>query len=180
MITVDNLPKFVIDPIEDYIGKGTDGTVFRIEDDLVVKIPWDLEFWERIRAEPSEDNKSMENYAMKRICNEIRITRNLRYDGIPVPRPFGLFSLDIEHRGDSYERIPGYIMEFIDGKRLHELRGSRDYKKAKALYERELEKIEALGRFIPGVCEVSDLNCFWLPKKKSVVLFDFMRWEDKE
>lgn len=120
--------------INDYPLKvGSFGSVFSVSEDLVVRVPNNLRFFEMM-------------------LNGFEIQQELYDNGLFVPKPEGIvkicFERGISRNYNLEENQKGFLMQKIKGERLRDLGSGSLYLRCKEKYRKQIEMAEELG-FIP-------------------------------
>lgn len=149
-----------------FIDAGCDGTVYRLTSDLVAKFPLRLDQWD-------PHNFPKRRNLVERATSEYEITRLAHAAGISVPRPEGVFCLNVSGSQVSYRDVPAFVMQYIDGIRLSDCWDDDD-KRARQLRDEELMKAESLG-FKSGDFR-NPANSIYCPKEDKIVLIDLAKW----
>ncbi len=154
-----------------HIGGVKDGAVYRISDDLVAKVTRPFS-WQYFVGHGYLDNAS---WVLSRLENEAEIGHKLYEAGISVPRPEGTFKIDLNVDDKAVIRVPGFVMEFING--VNGMTFTKDEAKFARLMRRYLgmiRKTERLG-FLPK--DVRPFNFLYIAEEDKIVLIDFASWE---
>ena len=146
------------------IAQHGEGTVYRISDIHCVKVP------------------SGDNYSIKKMGHEIKISRLLYSLGISVPEPIMCDYVRIDgavKRGFIMEYIDG-ISNWIHGEKTDEFT-DKEWKMAITLAEVEAERAYKLGFYINKNEDGDDVdNPEWIfTKEKKIKLIDFTAWKYK-
>ncbi len=149
-----------------FIDAGCDGTVYRLTSDLVVKFPLRLDQWDA-------ENLRSKRVLLDRATKEYEMTRSLYDAGISVPRPEGVFSLNVCGEDVCFQDVPAFVMQYIAGIRLSDCWGAYDAR-ARQLRDDEIMKARSLG-FSSGDW-LTPKNSIYRPRDDKIVLLDFARW----
>lgn len=103
------------------------------------------------------------------------------YDaGLSVPKPQGVFNLEIRDIVKSFKTIiepaivPGLVMEYISGRYIDKIVSENEQKEANRQLNTQVKKAEELG-FLP-VNHYTFLNSIWVSKEKRLYLIDISDW----
>jgi tRNA A-37 threonylcarbamoyl transferase component Bud32 len=149
-----------------FIDSGADGTVYRLNSDLVAKFPLRSDQW---GAENLHNRGSLRDRATR----EYEMTRSLYRSGISVPRPEGVFNLNVCRNEVCFLEVPAFVMEYIEGIKLSDCWGANDVR-ARQLRDEEIMKAESLG-FLSGDW-LTAKNSIYCPREDKIVLLDFALW----
>ncbi|MDO8516938.1 MAG: hypothetical protein Q7S33_02330 [Nanoarchaeota archaeon] len=134
----------------------------------------------------AKTSKLMSNKFIEHLKREYRITKELYEQGINVPKPEGIFNVNLTffdsvHKDYVSFTKPTLVMEYISGKSFEQVSaetGSQidEMNKLWKLAFEEINKAEKLG-FVPvDSGEVNDGNQIWCPERNKVYLIDFEYW----
>lgn len=162
---------------------GTNSYIYRLPQKKIVKF---IKIFYTLRE--TLDILNTENLISKRLYEE----------GISVPRPEGNFLLNtpldktfeynpkpmtyndklyafpfLESQFDLQEKIPGLIMQYIEGTLIYHMRECKEKTYACSLMEIELEKAKKKG-FAPR--DDGPVNTLWNRKLEKITLIDFATW----
>ena len=146
------------------IGKGVDGTVYRISEEHVAKIPH--------FSTSKVKEMCLKRFASRGYLNEPLISQSLYDQGISVPKPEGIFSVSL----DGEDRF-GFVMEYIEGVNLQKLidrLGESLTDKIRPKYWEEVGEARCLGF---RTKDTAYRNGIWSPKEEKIYLVDFFGWE---
>ena len=181
MITIDDLPVFTdVDSQVSFVDSGTEAKIFMInrERGLVAKVYFNL-FWNN---QPYEYLRGERLFSPETICyakREFSIAEKLYSAGVSVPKPEGLFALSLPRLG--IQRIPAFVMQYVDGKNFGSLPGEWCMR-AKEAFQSELAKAITAG-FTPADDALPDWNVLYTVINNDdvkAVLFDFGGWKEKK
>lgn len=134
--------------------------IYLIEGGLVIKVPR-VDRWDELNS----DLKLISN---RDVLNGSLIGKSLYKVGVSVPKPYGVFSVDI---GSSDGRnVLGFVMENVEGEDILKIKDRKSI--GDVLREIELKKAINLG-FEPGYD--ARINCILTPDLRAV-LIDFDNW----
>lgn len=152
-----------------HIASGADGEVYRLNENLVGKFSRPFSW---IHSNSLKAKKELLDAATK----EFETARDLYSAGISVPRPLGVFSLDVaDYGGIIHGNMPVFVMDYVHGIRLGDC--YEEYSRARELRDKELDKARDLG-FIPGD-SISGGNSIYCSSQDRTFLIDFARWRRK-
>lgn len=168
----------------EFIGNGGNGAVYYIGDGRAAK------FYNRVFPfTPERPFRLPRNISVTALPNaeyEYNLSNRVHEKGISVPRPYGVEELEVpilNHCGEISQKIlPAFVMEYIDGISLKDLRESeaKEYLQAVEKRNAELEKARNLG-FIPAPDaryegdDNSKGNALWT--LGGIVLLDSANWQ---
>lgn len=132
------------------VGSGSEGIVYRISDSLVAKVPY-------------------YQYRIGDLDHEYRMCLELNLVGVAVPRPEGVFEVDIPGGSPS----AALVMEFIEGQKLARIKSGRIKTIALKSMEEEITKARDYS-FITRDCGVH--NSIFVAKEEQTYLIDFSGW----
>lgn len=146
-------------PLTEIVGTpGAHGKVYRLTDNYVVKVLWD-------RA-----------HIKKGVEHEFFIACELCGEGISVPKPIGLFDVEVKEGSSIYNR-KGFVMAFVPDSNVY------GYKKCvlKRRLNRELRKCKRLGfdPLDPPNFVLGKHNVLYDKKQDKLYLIDFYHWQRK-
>jgi RIO-like serine/threonine protein kinase len=142
-----------------YIDRGAYGQVYAISRNHVVKVPRfpERSFW-----------------SFNAMVDELDICQRLYDHGIQVPKPEGIFRVNLRHL---LKRNPpetkGIVMERLRGKEGYKLKGSLR-ERASQLLDEEIKKSINIGFFPKDYCLY---NTVYDPKSDRLHLLDFGAWK---
>jgi tRNA A-37 threonylcarbamoyl transferase component Bud32 len=143
-------------PLTKVFGSGIHGKVYEIDDNYVIKVG-------------------------KRIDKEYRIAKELYEAGIPVPKPIGVFDVEVEHSYGKVRVEKGFVMELV----RNDMCRLEKEDKLRRRYKLELKKCRKLG-FIPRDYYWPECfggkrhNILYNEKQDKIYLIDFGAWRKKE
>ena len=142
------------------INRGYYGIVYRVGENHAAKVLFKkyLDGTMRFRSDES---------SLLNLMGEYEITKTLFESGVSVPQPFGIFKIPISNM-----RVPGFVMQYIDGKRAIDL-DDPEYNEAMLLADDQLREAKMLG-FDP--VDADGKNVLWCPRERKPYLIDFGSW----
>ncbi len=154
-----------------YIADGSDGFVYSIGRGFAAKVPAGPKNW-----------RAMQHYGyvadslLEKASHEFKIGERLYQGSISVPKPEGVFLLDVpERNGMLHRNVPAYVMALVEGVRLDKIKNKRQQRKARELRDAEVDRAKQVCH--PSRDAWTDCNALLLPEGKRVVLIDFIGWE---
>lgn len=155
------------------IAVGPKALVFRLSDDYAVKFK--TEGWPLRKI--SDDNSVPYN-----LSSEFQVLRELYNRGVSVPKPFGVFRVDVQtlyplHISTFFKQrsFPGLVMEYIPGVFIENApKEKRGELKARAFSE--MSKAINLGLSYVQEGYNPNKNVLWVPESDKIYLtgFDFL------
>ena len=159
-MTLSNLQTFEPEFEPSEINRGNYGIVYRTGENHAAKVLFKKDLDGTVRFQSDESS-------LLNLMGEYEITKTLFENGVSVPQPFGIFKIPISNM-----RVPGFVMQYIDGKRAFEL-SDPEYNEAMLLAENELREAKMLG-FEP--VDATARNVLWCPREGKPYLIDFGSW----
>ncbi len=167
------IPRFEADGrCSNYIADGSDGFVYSIGRGFAAKVPAGPKNWRAM-----QHYGYVANSLIGKANHEFRIGERLYQEGVSVPKPEGVFLLDVPERNGNrlHRNVPAYVMALVEGVRIDKIKNKRQQRKARALRDAEVERSKNFC--YPSRDALTDCNALFLPEEKRVVLIDFIGWE---
>ncbi|MDO8516937.1 MAG: hypothetical protein Q7S33_02325 [Nanoarchaeota archaeon] len=142
------------------LGSGIHGSVYQISDIHAAKF-----YDEQNVSDPDK---------------ECKIAKELYKNNINVPKPEGVFKIDLKAKNTFLSQKHAFVMEYLPGYILEDV-PSNEIKRLglNELAEIELEKARKLGFLtIDSEPRRNNSNQIWCPDRNRIYIIDFVNWVD--